>query len=168
MWKYAVRNRDRNIAVIVDEVAAQPHSSLFVNLLKSPLPNVLTIGAAVPHYIPTNETVAFRKVFRTTDLVLRESDEDVLELIEHWKSKGVASPEMVVFVSFFLLDYCGGHVYPTLAFMEYFFTNPEAEKFLTNENEFKIHFFSESFVQSVVYHNICSRCFVDDVSIDQM
>jgi len=145
---YALRHKNKKIAVIVDEVASKPHSPLFVDLLKSQLPNVLTVGAAVGQfYITCN----FRKKLHTSDLVLREGDQDVLDLIAHWKTKEVASPEMVVHVSIFLLNHCGGHVYPVLAFMEYVFTHPEAKEYLADEKEFRRHFFSQTFVRSTIY-----------------
>jgi len=163
---YALRHKNKKIAVIVDEVASKPHSPLFVDLLKSQLPNVLTVGAAVPRFAPTNITAVFRKILRTSDLVLKESDEDVLDLIEYWKGKEVASPEMVVHVSIFLLNHCGGHVYPVLAFMEYVFTHPEAKEYLADEKEFRRHFFSQTFVRSTIYRQVCSRCFDDGMAIE--
>mmetsp|Transcript_14143 Transcript_14143/g.19299 ORF Transcript_14143/g.19299 Transcript_14143/m.19299 type:complete len:231 (-) Transcript_14143:1359-2051(-) len=160
---YAVQNKNKKIAVMVDDVGSNPESHLFIDLLKGQLPNVLTVGAAVGQfYITCN----FRKKLHTSDLVLREGDQDVLDLIAHWKTKEVASPEMVVHVSMFLLNYCGGHVYPVLAFMEYFFTHPEAKEFLADEKEFRRHFFSQTFVRSTIYRQVCSRCFDDGMAIE--
>ena len=163
---YAQQNKEQKIAVIVDEVATKPNSHLFVYLLKGKLPNMLTIGAAVPMFNRTGGTGAFRKVLRTSDLVLKASDEDVCGLIKHWKTKRVATDEMVDHVSEFLLGHCGGHVYPVLAFMEYFFTNSEATKHLTSEQEFRRYFFSADFAKSDVYRGVCNRCFDDALTLE--
>mmetsp|Transcript_7687 Transcript_7687/g.10898 ORF Transcript_7687/g.10898 Transcript_7687/m.10898 type:complete len:469 (-) Transcript_7687:113-1519(-) len=160
---YAVQNKNKKIAVMVDDVGSNPESHLFIDLLKGQLPNVLTVGAAVGQfYITCN----FRKKLHTSDLVLREGDQDVLDLIAHWKTKEVASPEMVVHVSMFLLNHCGGHVYPVLAFMEYVFTHPEAKEYLADEKEFRKHLYSDRFAQGEVYREVCNRCFGDGVGID--
>ena len=158
---YALQNKSKNIAVIVDEVCSNPNSPLFVEFLKGELPNVLTIGAAVPRYNPSI-TAIFRDILHTTDLVLRVNDEDVVGLIEHWQSKDVATLQMVMYVSQILLNHCGGHVYPVLAFMEYFFTDSEAQKCLTDEKKFVRYFFSAKFRQTLVYRDVCKRCYFYD------
>jgi hypothetical protein len=70
----------------------------------------------------------FRNVLHTTDLAQKYNDEDMRHLIKYWKSKEVTSPAMVEYVSKYVLDHCGGHVYQVLASMEYIFTDPEAIK----------------------------------------
>jgi hypothetical protein len=156
---YIKENSNKKIAVLIDEVHTDPNSDIFTSLLKDAPPNVLTIGAAVPRYLPTGGTAQFRAVLRSPDLILKDKDEDVRELIKHWKRQNVTSPETVEYVSKFLLDHCGGHVYPVLAFMEHFFTNDETKKFLTDTRKFRRHFNSPEFAQSEVYHRIGTRCF---------
>ena len=164
---YASENKTIKVAVLVDEVAAQPQSGLFTALLKDAPPNVLTVGAAVPRYITTGGTASFKTVLRTPTLILKESDEDVIALIEYWKGFATnTSPEMVDFVCRFLLNHCGGHVYPVLAFMEHYFTNDEAKKVLADKNAFECHFLSPEFANSDNYRSVCRRCF-ETLSIDQ-
>ena len=161
---YANENMNKKkIAVIVDEVHTNSNSDLFVSLLKDAPPNLTTIGAAVPAQFPTGSTAQFSGALRTNDLVLKESDDDVCELIEHWKTinEGVVSSEMVEYVSIFLLNYCGGHVYPILELMQHFFTQngAKAKPFLTDKVRFKKHIYSPDFMKSNVYELICNRCF---------
>jgi hypothetical protein len=159
---YAFENvNKKKIAVIVDEVHTEPNSDLFVDLLKDAPPNLTTIGAAVPVELPTGSTAQFRYTFQTSDLVLKESDDDVHELIEHWKTvnEGVVSSKMVEYVSTFLLNYCGGHVYPVLALMQHFFTDKEAKQFLTDQVTFNKFIYGPDFMKSRVYKKICNRCF---------
>jgi hypothetical protein len=161
LMELARQNKNKKFVVIVDEVNANPGSPLFTDLLKGTMTNVATIGAAVPRYLPSNLTANFKKVFSTMDLVLKESDEDVRELIDHWKSKEVASDEVIDYVSQCLLAHCGGHVFPVLAFMEHFFhdPNPQAKKVLAGKSEFRRYFLSEEFQRSTVYLEVCERCF---------
>jgi hypothetical protein len=162
---YANENMNKKkIAVIVDEVHTQSNSDLFVALLKDAPPNLTTIGAAVP--VATGNA-QFRRTFRTHELVLKQNDDDVRELIEHWKTvnEGVVSSKMVEYVSTFLLNYCGGHVYPVLALMQHFFTDKEAKQFLTDVVTFNKRVYSPDFTKSTVYEMICNRCF-DGLSTD--
>lgn len=163
---YAKQNRQKKIAVIVDEVAANAGSDLFVSLLKDAPPNIATIGAAVPRYLPTGSTAQFKCVLTGLDLSLSEDDEDVRALIEHWKSstKEVITADMVEYVSKFLLNYCGGHVFPVLALMEHFFTNGQAQRLLVDRQTFIKHFLSAEFTKSETYRRICGRCF--DAELD--
>jgi hypothetical protein len=163
---YARKKMDKRIAVFVDEVGSNPDSDLFTALLKDAPPNILTVGAAVPKYPPTRAAHTFRTILDASDLVLRRDAGDVIKLIEHWKSiADDIEPAMIDFVSEFLLTYCGGHVYPVLAFMEYFFTDGEARKFLADEHSFCSYFSSPAFAETAVYRVICQRCF-EDCSIE--
>ena len=157
---YALGNKLKKIAVIIDQVTAQPEDGLFIALLKDAPPNILTIGAAIPRYLQTGSIARFRTVLCTSSLVLKEGDEDVVELIRHWKAiaKDI-SPDMVEYVSKFLLSHCGGHVYPVLAFMEHFFTNDAAKKFLIEDYVFHKYFSGPEFANSPVYQEVCARCF---------
>ena len=157
---YAKANPHINIAVFVDEVAASPNSSLFNSLLKLAPANVFTVGAAVRRYYPTAAS-NFRFILGFHNLTLKAEDEDFLAIVRHWKSLNVGiSPQMVDFVSKLLLNYCGGHVYSVLAFMEHFFSTDEGRKALVqDEGAFRRHFYSQQFYQSPVYREICSVCF---------
>jgi hypothetical protein len=111
--------------------------------------------------LPTGSIAQFKCVLTGFDLSLSEDDEDVRALIEHWKSstKEVITADMVEYVSKFLLSYCGGHVFPVLAFMEHFFTNGQAQRLLVDRQTFTKHFLSAEFTKSETYRRICGRCF---------
>lgn len=161
---FAKQNPDKQIAVLIDEVHSKPSHNIFVTLLKDAPPNILTIGAAVARYEPSNVTCYFRTVLLTSDLVLNGDDEDIRRLIEHWKDvagKNGITPEMVEHVSSFLLEHCGGHVYPVLAFMEHFFVHVSSEQasLLSSEIAFAKHFYSPEFAVSDVSKSVRSRCF---------
>jgi hypothetical protein len=165
---YAIENMNKKkIAVIVDEVHTNPYSDLFIALLKDAPPNLTTIGAAVSVLLPIETTAQFRHTLKTSDLVLKESDDDVRALIEHWKTdnEGVVSSKMVEYVSMFLLNYCGGHVYPVLALMEHFFApdgakaEPNSKQFLSDKARFNKYMYSPDFMKSRVYKSICNRCY---------
>jgi len=164
---YACENETIKVAVLVDEVAAQPQSGLFTALLKDAPPNVLIVGAAVPRNVTAGNVSSFRTMLRSSALILKENDEDVLDLIEYWKGFATnTSPDMVDFACRFLLNHCGGHVYPVLAFMEHYFTNDEAKKVLADKNAFECHFLSPEFANSDRYRSVCSRCLFDKMSTD--
>jgi hypothetical protein len=163
---YAVENTNKKVAVIVDEVGDKPNSAMFTHLLKDAPSNLLTIGAAVPRYHPTGGTRVFQTVLRTSDLVLRRSDDDVDGLVDYWKVVAQdIDPVMVEFVCEHLLVYCGGHVYPVLAMMEYFFTDGAVKEFLVDKHAFLRYFASPAFAECEVYRGICTRCF-DELSTE--
>jgi hypothetical protein len=163
---YAKANPSKRIAVLVDEVNANPCHCIFIELLKHAPSNILVVGAAVPKQLPSGTTANFRGLLRSYDLVLRKDDEDVRALIEHWKTHKAneVTPAMVVYVSRFLLDYCGGHTYPVLAFMEHIFartTRKQAKEFLSSEGAFKKHFYSPQFTANEFSKEVSWRCFLD-------
>lgn len=65
---------------------------------------------------------------------------------------------MVEYICSYLLAYCGGHVYPVLAFMEHFFTDTDAETARRGEEQFQ-QYLSTTFLKSTVYRAVCDRCF---------
>jgi hypothetical protein len=163
---YAEENSRKKIAVIVDDVYTKPDHPLFATLLTNAPSNILTVGAAAD-YRPSELAAVFKTVFQGGDLMLQKDDDDLLALIEYWKKhevvvKNEVTPAMVDYVTEFLLDYCGGHTYPILAFMEHFFalTNHEqAKEFLSSEGTFERYSYGEEFSQSDVFVNVRSRCF---------
>jgi hypothetical protein len=60
----------------------------------------------------------------------------------------------------YLLKQCGGHTYPTLAFIEYFFTRDDAKGFLASQEVFIRYFCSPDFTHSPFYESVKNRCFV--------
>ena len=164
---YAEANPSKRIAVLVDEVNADPNHSIFVDLLKDAPPNVLVVGAAVPKQTSSGATIMFRDQLRSDALVLRKDDTDVLALIEFWKKhkvvvKNDVTDKMVRYVSCYLLKYCGGHPCPVLIFMEHFFartTRKQAKEFLSSKRAFNKHFHSAEFATSECSKEVRSRCF---------
>lgn len=168
--KHAQESPNKNIAVIVDEVAANPNAALFNALLKGNFPNVLVLGAAVPRFMPTGSTSTFRECFRFGDLVLRSHDVDVQGLVEHWQALVSADgidKDVVRDVCNYIISYCGGHVYPVLAFMEHFFTTDEGKKVLSGGRDtFVVYFRSAGFYQSRLFRKVCTRCFSYEMTVD--
>ena len=163
---YAKKNPNKKIAVIIDEANSMSNHDIFITLLKEAPANILTIGAAVAEFKSSN-TALFGTVLNSEYLVLKEGDEDMLKLLDLWKNHPVVvsnevTSAMVEHVSSFLLKYCGGHVYPVLAFMEHFFVNTtqeQAKEFLSSKKAFAKHFHSSSFPLSDVSETIRHRCF---------
>jgi hypothetical protein len=58
-----------------------------------------------------------------------------------------------------VLKHCGGHAYPTLAFIEHFFTDSDGESFLTSMEEFQKYFCGPDFPRTSVYKKVKDRCF---------
>lgn len=168
--KYAQESPNKNIAIIVDEVAANPNAALFTALPKGNFPNVLVLGAAVPRFMFDGSTSAFRKHFRFGDLVLRSHDGDVQGLVEHWQALVSADgidKDVVRDVCNYIISFCGGHVYLVLAFMEHFFTTDEGKKVLSGGRDtFVLYFHSVGFSQSRVFRKVCARCFSYEMSMD--
>ena len=75
-----LEDRTKKVAVLIDEVASDPNSELFVRLLKDAYPHLVTIGSAVPRFITTGVTGMFKTKVRMQDLVLKEEDENFQEL----------------------------------------------------------------------------------------
>ena len=88
------------------------------------------------------------------------------KLIQLWCSSystNETSAEVVKEICVFLCEYYGGHIYPTVRFMEYVFreSSNNATPFIRNLDDFYMYFFSEEFSKSFVYESIFVRCFRD-------
>lgn len=149
--------RDKKIAVLIDEVSTNPDSWLLTELLKGKWPRLVTIGVAVPRFNKSGSAAQFRKRLGMESLVL-EAD-DVKQLVQYWKDLNATTPEMIECICSHLLKYCGGHIYPTVRFMEYFFTDEGAKKFTENKEKFYKYFGSQEFSQSPVHEMVMVRCF---------
>lgn len=152
-------DRTQKVAVLVDEVAVKPEAVALLSLLKSPHRNIVTIGAAVPRFLPTGNTAMFASILLMKDLVLTMGDEDFLQLVLYCVNLHVTSQTLTEKICTFLLKECGGHAYPTLAFIEYFFTHEEGKKQLTSEETFGRYFYADSFAKGGFYRQVRSRCF---------
>ena len=123
-------------------MAIYPRNPALISLLKGLLSNVLVVGAAVPAEIPNGGTANFKGIIYSSSLTLVESDEDFQFLIKRCQDLDATTPPMASFVCEYLLKYCGGHVFPVLKFVEHFFTDTDAAKYLVSENAFLKHFLS--------------------------
>jgi hypothetical protein len=128
--------------------------------LKLPCSNLIVIGAAVPSSLKSGRTGNFGKSLHMSDLVLKKGDSDFEALVETLvKSKHpVESSQMCTNIAYFILEYCGGHVFPTLALLAEVFTELPSELLLTLVT-FQEYLFSQSFENSRVYSIIINRCF---------
>ena len=155
-----MKDKTKKFAVLINEVDKDPYNAVFTTLLKATSSNVVTIGAAVPHRMPNNR---FRKRFGSSYLVLKKDDDDVQELIQYWTKLNVTTPAMTKVICEFILEYCGGHVYPCLAFMKYFLyvdNKSDAQKsILESESEFRKYFLSRDFANSEVCKHVINRCY---------
>lgn len=152
-------DKTKKVAVLVDEVAANPESGLFVPLLKGPFPNVVTIGSAVPRFISTGRTIMFREVVGMDDLCLRADDEDFQGLVQYCVGLNATSAELTKGICEYVLEDCGGHAYPTLSFIEHFFASGTAVKHLSSWDAFLKYYGFEEFTQSECYKSVRKRCF---------
>jgi energy-coupling factor transporter ATP-binding protein EcfA2 len=153
-----LEDKTKKVAVLIDEVASNPVSGLFTALLKGPYPHLVTIGAAVPRFIP-GHAARFNCVLRMTDLVLREEDEDFQKLTKYCEGLQVTTPEMTQMICKYLLKQCGGHAFPTLAFIEHCFCGGVSKDTLSTLENFHRYFFGPDFIQSQFYLSVRGRCF---------
>lgn len=158
-FKALLGDKTKKVAVLIDEVASNPESALFTALLKGAYPHLVTIGTAVPRYIPTGLTAMFKSKVRMTDLVLKEEDEDFQELAQYCVGLKATTPELTQTICKYLLKQCGGHTFPTLAFIEHFFTRDDAKGFLVSGEVFHRHFCGPDFACSRFYETVRNRCF---------
>lgn len=152
-------DRTQKVAVLVDEVANKPEAAALLSLLKSPHRNIVTIGAAVPRFLPNGSTAMFASILLMKDLVLKMDDKDFLQLVNYCVNLHVTSQTLTEKICTFLLKECGGHAYPTLAFTEYFFTYEEGKKVLTSEETFGRYFYDDTFANGGFYTQVRNRCF---------
>jgi hypothetical protein len=161
-FKSLLEDKTKKVAVLIDEVATNPESGLFIALLKRAYPHLVTIGSAVPRFIPAESSAMFKSVLRMTELFLKEDDEDFQELVEYCVGLKATTPELTQTICKYLLKQCGGHTFPTLAFIEYFFTRGgDAKRFLVSVEVFQRHFCGPDFARSPFYQSVRRRCFAE-------
>jgi hypothetical protein len=165
-FKSLLQDKTKKVAVLIDEVESDPKSELFTTLLKGPYPHLVTIGSAVPGYLKTGVTGAFKSRLGMTDLVLKQDDEDFQELIQYCVGLNATSAELTQYICKYLLEYCGGHTFPTLAFIEYFFTCDEAKEYLQNKEVFSRYLCGPDFARSPLYKPVRDRCFDELLDAD--
>lgn len=154
-----LKDKTKMFAVLIDEVASNPEAGLFTTLLKGGYPHLVVIGSAVPRFISTGITAKFESVLRMADLVLKSEDDDFLGLIEYCAGLKATTPELTQLICIYLLKQCGGHTFPTLAFIEHFFTLYDTKEFLVSMEVFQKHFSGPHFASSPFHKGVRSRCF---------
>jgi len=120
-----------------------------------------TIGAAVPRYIISGTAAGYRTRLGVTDMALKEEDEDVVQLIDHGKGLEVTTPEMTDYICRSILRQCGGHVYPTLAIIEGYFTTEGLGDVLQDKRKFCEHFYGPGLEETRLYRILVNRCFLE-------
>ena len=158
-FKALLKDKTKMVAVFIDEVASDPEAGLFTTLLKGGYPHLVVIGLAVPRFISTGTTAKFVSVLRMTDLVLESEDDDFQGLMEYCAGLKATTPELTQSICRYLLKQCGGHTFPTLAFIEHFFTCYDTKGFLVSMEGFQKYFSGPDFACSPFYKGVRGRCF---------
>lgn len=153
-----LQEQTQKVAVLIDGVDLKPKSPLFATLLKGPFPRLVTVGSSVPR-TPPGVSARFKSKLHMSDLNIAVSDEDFQELIQHYIAMNVATPEMTEGICKYWRDQFSGHTYPTLTYIEYFFTHVDAKSILTNWQTFRKHFMNHQFSESSVYQSVKNRCY---------
>jgi hypothetical protein len=154
--------RKKNVVILIDEVVSVQESSLFVTLLKGIFPNLIVIGAAVPSSLNAFHSAYFKRKLEISELVLRPDDADYLLVVDDVTKLQIASSSVTAAICRYILDYCGGHLFPTLHFIEVFFMLPTMSSHLQSMDTFFLYFHSADFADSKYYRKVQSRCFISD------
>ena len=94
-----------------------------------------------------------------SQLALRLDDQDFLDLVKDIVSLNRAAPEIATTICNHILEHCGGHLYPTLRFIELFFLKPELQKYAVTFEGFFVYFHSSEFSKCSNLGAIIRRCF---------
>jgi hypothetical protein len=154
-----VKDTSKKVFIAIDEIFTLEQSPIYVTLMKGNFPNLIIFGAAVPYELGPRHTAHFRHKIGMSDLVLRSEDKDFLQLVEKIVSLNKGSPEVIFAICNHILEYCGGHLFPTLRFIEVFFTKPELKEFILTFESFFTFFHSSCFSENLYYVGIINRCF---------
>ena len=169
MFERLLKDKSKKVAVIIDEVI--PYLDALYTLLKGAYPKLVTIGAAVPRWMESGTTCMFKVELCISELVLQKEDNDFQDLIKFCVNLKATAPDptqdnciedVTQDICIELLNHCGGHPFPTLAFIAYFFTREDTKKYIKNLSVFNTYFNSKDFEASAVYKLVARRCF-DDV-----
>ena len=119
--KYVTRGLSKNssklFAVLIDEISPIVNQGLMTDLLRGPYKNLVVIGAAVPSELTLGISSNFDTHIGLSDLALRETDSDFVKLVD---SLSGDDPILTSKICTYILKHCGGHVFPTLSFIEFF------------------------------------------------
>jgi hypothetical protein len=162
----AAKDKSKTIAVLVDEIDSSVGAGNLKKLLKSVVPNLIIIGAAVPTRVKSDNTANFRSKVSMSALTLKKDDPDYNQLVHFFSGelcRRTTSVKLGVFVEIcdFLLEYCGGHLYPLMTLLAHISTELSVEH-LQSIRAFKEYFFCQQFENGAIYNDIVGRCFDHD------
>ena len=146
-------NATRRFAFLIDEVSSTYDSSSMNELLRGRYSNLVVIGAGVSRDEETGITAKFLSKIGISDLAIRKSDDDFIKLVK--KLHG-GNPALVSDICGYILDHCGGHVFPTLFLIEYFLVDRQS---FDNFDQFIQYFNGPDFPKSRKFLKMKDRCF---------
>jgi hypothetical protein len=150
-----LKDHTKRIAFLIDGIRDNYDSSTIKTMLTGYYPHLVTIGVTTGDE-ETVITSKFHESIEVSDLVLKETDDDYLELI-NTLNKG--NEKHISEICSYILNHCGGHVFPTLFFIEHFVSNVDNRIRFNTFDAFINHFHSFEFVQSDAYKIVKKRCF---------
>ena len=119
----------------------------------------MVIGAGVSRDEETGITAKCYVNIGISDLArIRKTDDDFIKLVG--KLKG-GNPALDSKICVYILDHCGGHVFPTLFFIEYFLAGPKSptRPCFENFDQFIKFFNGSTFPKSEIFNKMQHRCF---------
>lgn len=151
------------MVLLIDEIQSNLTHCMWIPLLKRCRnSNLIIIGAAFPSVALTGLTAQFLAKWGGAELLLSVGDDDTKQLIEYWQNAAPAvAPAEGEATCNLLCDYCGGHVFALVQFLECFVT--EGREHI---NELPMTLTSAAFRRSEVFNRVLSRCFQDAVGPD--
>jgi hypothetical protein len=174
--KKCLLDETKQVVVLVDEIDSNTNSHNLSLLLKLNNSRLTIVGAAVPSNVKSANTGNFRSKIFMSDLILKEGDSDYDGLIRKLFNVMTLRDHMLSFQIFreicdFILNYCGGHLYPTLKLVSYVAAELSVEH-LQSLVVFQEYLFSAEFDNSVVFMGIQNRCFdhdaIAEASVDRI
>ena len=116
-----------SFAVILDEITPQVDQAVMSSLLRGNYENLVVIGAAVPSEEMIDVTANFYGKFGLSDLALRESDSDFLQMVGSI-SGDTGNHALTSKICTYILNQCGGYLYPTFCNNLYIFRRAKCAK----------------------------------------
>ena len=150
----------KQFAFLIDEVSGKYDSGSMNVLLRGTYSNLVVVGAGVSRDEETGITGKFLSNIGVSDLDIRKTDVDFIKLVEKLQGDN-DNPALVSEICGYILDHCGGHVFPTLFLIEYFLVASKRLQIPCFENfDQFIQFFNGSeFSNSRKFHKMKGRCF---------
>ncbi len=159
-----LKDETKTIVILADEVDSRDGSQPLGELLKMSNSRLIIVG--VPNTLKSSNTGYFRCKMQMYDLVLKKTVTDYIEFVgtiseSMAQRASLISSEVCSDICDFILEYCGGHVYPTLHLISHFFTTISPEHFQSLA-VFQHILFSQEFENSEDFCEVKNRCFDHD------